>query len=143
MDDDHKGEPTENSPESYPFDGPKPWWWDGHINITLESCGCGCLLIPFLFLITSQKDGRLRVELADVMCLITLISVLLAFQTFWAPRLIWVDQVWVALLIGLGCGGILAALRRRAVWLLAGLSGVPLLWFLVEVSRQYAKLLAL
>ena len=132
----------EDDKKDYPFDGPEPWWWSSFSPVALEGCGCGCLFVPFLFLVTSRKDGSFRIELADLFCFVTLISILSAFRTFWGADLLWIDQVWMAVLIGLGCGVLLALLRQRLAWMFAGLTVVPLMWFFVEMAKQYGKFLS-
>lgn len=122
----------------------EPWWWDGCALQVFDGCGVGCLLIvffyPFLKLTTSEDDGEFRIQWADVIGLIALFSVLLAYEVQWAGQLNMLQQIGVSLLIGLTCGGVIAVLRLKVIWLFVGLNMVPIWWFFAAVVRFYAGL---
>lgn len=50
--------------------------------------------------------------------------------------------MWITPLIGLTCGFVLALIRQRLAWVLAGLTGVPLMWVLIAIFKEFGKLLA-
>ncbi len=122
----------------------EPWWWDGCATQAIEGCGGGCLIVlffyPFLKLTTSEHDGEFRIQWADGIGLIALFSVLLAYEVQWAGQLNMLQQIGVSLLIGFICGGILAVIRQKFIWLFVGLNAIPMWWLFAAVVRFYAGL---
>ncbi len=135
-------------PWFYHFWPRRPWWgkfYEDSFNdgTAAEGCGLGCLLLliatPLLVVVT-DKNGDFKIQLVDLFCMTTLIGALCAYQANVADDLIWIDQIWVPLVIGLITGMILALVRQRTVWVFAGPAAVPVMWMLTAFGQAIADL---
>lgn len=130
-----------------PFWPHRPWWgkfYEDSVKngMAAEGCGLGCLflmvLAPLLIVVT-DKNGEFKVQLVDLFCMTTLIAALCAYQIHFGPDLIWIDKIWIPLVIGFTTGTILAVVRLRPVWILAGTAAVPVMWMLIIIRHWIAS----